>query len=120
MRNKMWIGAVALGLAGFLYAMTWAPAPVDAADGKNLKVLPRNLSKKQIKSIMKDVSKAVDKGCDECHDIENFAKDTPMKKKARQMFQMTNTINATLKKQGFKKKEVTCMTCHGGKAVPKD
>jgi hypothetical protein len=118
MRNKICLAAVAIGILGFVYALTLAPRPAVAGDGKNLKVLSNKLSKKEIKKIMKVVGKSVDKSCDECHDLEDFSKDTPMKKKAREMFKLSNTINARLKKDGFKE-PVNCNTCHRGEAKPK-
>lgn len=118
MRQTILWSAIVFGLVGFLYAMTLAPRPASAGDGKNLKVLSKSLSKKRIKTIMKTVSKAVDKSCDECHELEDFSRDTPMKEKAREMFRLTKSINARLKKDGFKE-PVNCRTCHRGEAKPK-
>jgi hypothetical protein len=118
MRSKIYVAAVVIGLLGFIYALTLAPQPAVAGDGKNLKVLDSSLSKKQIKTVMKAISKAVDKSCDECHDLEDFSKDTKMKSKARQMFQLTNKINARLKADKFKT-QINCNTCHRGAAKPK-
>lgn len=117
MRQRILLGAVVIGLLGFVYAMTWAPQPASAGDGVNLKVLSKSLSKKQIKAIMKTLGKAVDKSCDDCHDLEDFSKDSPMKNKAREMMRMTNSINARLKRDKFEK-PVNCNTCHRGETKP--
>lgn len=117
MRTKILFGTTIAGLLAFLYAVTLAPQPASAGAGKNLKVLPASMSKKEIKKVMKSISKAVGKSCDECHDLEDFSKDTKMKKEAREMFRLASSINARLKKDGFKA-QVTCNTCHRGKAKP--
>ena len=119
MRDKILIGAVVFGLLGFIYAMTLAPQTASAGDGKNLQVLPKSMDKKQLKKVMKTISKAVGKSCDECHELEDFSKDTPMKEKAREMFRLADAINARLKKDGYKH-PVNCNTCHRGEAKPKD
>lgn len=118
MRNTIFAAAAILGALGFVYALTFGPGSAIAGDGKNLQVLSKSLTKKQIKKIMKGIGKAVDKSCDECHDLEDFSKDTDMKKKAREMFRLTGEINARLKKDKFKK-QVNCNTCHRGEAKPK-
>jgi hypothetical protein len=117
MRSKFLIGAI---LAGFLaagYSFTLGAPTADAADAKNLKVLPKNMDKKSLKKLMKKQAKAVGKSCDDCHDISAFDKDTEMKEKGRDMMRLVNTINAKLKKDGFKAK-VSCATCHRGKEEP--
>lgn len=117
MQTKIWIGAIALGLAAFIYSLTWAQQPAAASKPKNLQVLSKNLSKKEVKKIMKGISKSVDKGCDDCHDLEDFSKDTKLKKKARSMMRMVGMINGDLRKGGFKG-QVSCITCHRGKEKP--
>lgn len=113
----------ALSLAGALgvalaLTLTSQPAAVSAAAGKNLKVYPKDTDLAQIKKDMKAVSKATGQSCDKCHkSLDELDADTPMKEKARQMMRMTATINAQLKKDGFKT-QVTCNTCHGGKPKP--
>lgn len=118
MRSKIYAAAAILGLCGFVYAVVVGPSPAAADELKNLQVLPKTLSKKQLKDIMKKVGKAVDKSCDDCHDLEDFSKDTEMKKTAREMFKLTNAINARLKKEKLEGR-VTCNTCHRGEAKPK-
>jgi len=111
---------LALSVLAFVAtSVTAIMSSADAAgDGKNLQVLSKDLTKKEIRALMKEVGKAVGKSCDECHDLEDFSKDGDMKKKAREMFKLTNSINSRLKKDGFKKR-VKCVTCHAGDAVPK-
>jgi hypothetical protein len=68
---------------------------------------------------MKLISKALGVQCDFCHDLDDFSKDGIKQKDiARSMMKMTASINAKLKKDGFKT-EVTCVTCHAGSEHPK-
>lgn len=109
-------GAMALALT---LTMTTQPTPAQAAPGKNLKIYPKDPDVAQIKKDMKVMAKATGHQCEECHkDLEDLAADTPMKEKARQMMKMVGSINATLKKDGFKE-QVTCNTCHAGQKKPK-
>ena len=117
MTNRILLALIVVGLFAFATALSISPEAEAQGELKNLKVLPKSLSKKEVKKIMKSISKATDKSCDDCHELEDFSKDLPMKKKARQMMRMVNTINAKLKKDGFKKR-VKCDTCHRGKAKP--
>lgn len=109
-------GAMALALT---LTMTTRQATVAAAPGKNLKVYPKETDVAQIKKDMKLVAKAVGEQCDYCHDLDAFDKDTPMKEKGRLMMRLVSTINASLKKDGFKETQVTCVTCHQGQKKPK-
>jgi len=97
---------------------------------KNLKVLPKNITKQQMDSVMKNFTVALGVKCNFCHvrnEAEkswNFAADSNKHKNiARQMMRMTATIN----KKYFDVKnskaltadlEVTCYTCHNGKTHP--
>jgi bifunctional DNA-binding transcriptional regulator/antitoxin component of YhaV-PrlF toxin-antitoxin module len=92
------------------------------ADGlKNLQVLPKTLTKDEIKPIMRAQSKALGVECDYCHDVPDMASDKlENKKTARQMMKMTMEINDKWLK-GLKdadKNKVTCGTCHNGKEQP--
>ena len=110
-------GALALGLAITL-TLTTQPAPVHAAPGKNLMIYPKDTDVAQIKKDMKVLAQSLGVKCDYCHDLEAMDKDSDMKKKARLMMKMVGTINASLKKDGFKQ-EVRCATCHAGQKKPK-
>ncbi len=92
------------------------------ADGlKNLQVLPKTMTKDDIKPIMRAQSKALGVECDYCHDVPDMASDKLENKKiARQMMKMTAEINEKWLK-GMKdadKNKVTCGTCHQGKEQP--
>jgi len=111
-------------------AMRWLMVPilvggmgggVALADFKNLQVLPKTISKEELKTYMKAQSKALGVECDFCHDVPDMASDKNDKKQiARKMIQMTNDVNDKWLK-GMKdadKNKVTCATCHQGHEVP--
>src|SRR4051794_34984815 len=83
-------------------AMRWLLVPVFVgatsgvalAEFKNLQVLPKSISKDELKSYMKAQAKALGVECDYCHDVPDMASDKNEKKLiARKMIQMTNEIN---------------------------
>jgi thioredoxin-related protein len=98
-----------LGL--LLFASTTA-----AQEWKDLQVLPRNISKADMKTIMKAQSKALGVDCDFCHQMPTPEKETAKKKTARTMMRMVNDINA--KYLLAVQSKTTCATCHRGKAKP--
>ncbi len=98
---------------------------------KNLKVLPRDINKHQLDSVMDHFTVALGVKCTFCHvrlndEQKNFdfaSDDNNHKKIARNMMRMTNKLN----KKYFDIKnskameadlEVSCFTCHGGKVHP--
>ncbi len=105
---------VALGQAKAA-APAAAAAPAGGAVFKDLQVLPKDTSKATIKTVMKEMSKALGQDCDHCHKEPDMAADTDKKKVAREMMEMVKTINA---KYPMTMKRVTCWTCHRGKAEP--
>ena len=110
-------------------AMRWLLIPifvggvsgVAMADFKNLQILPKTLTKDEMKAIMKAQARALGVECDHCHDVPDMASDKLENKKiARKMMQMQNDINDKWLK-GLKeadKNKVTCGTCHQGHEVP--
>jgi hypothetical protein len=116
MHTKVLLGAILAGFIGLGYAFTVAPSPAAAADGKNLQILPKNMSKKDIKKIMRKMSDALGVECEYCHDMDDMAKDTKHKKVARDMMRMTSDINSKHLKGS--KNKVTCETCHRGQKQP--
>lgn len=100
---------------------------------KNLQILPKDISKEKLDSIMKSYNKALGEKCDFCHvpvpgfadSLDYASDDEPMKKDAREMMRMTIMINKTY--FYFKKEtqpeflnRVRCMTCHQGQAMPEE
>lgn len=104
----------------------------DAQPKRNLKVLPKNISKDDLHKVMDEWKGALGVKCNFCHAASadkpgklNFASDAkPEKEMARKMFTMTGKIN----KKFFHAKKgedgmmamaaVNCNTCHHGEAHP--
>ena len=98
---------------------------------KNLQILPKDISEKDMDSIMLSYTKALGMGCGFCHNpVEGFEDSldyvtdkNEMKENARNMMRMTIDINS--KYFYFDKKvkpvylrTVHCLTCHRGEAYP--
>lgn len=103
---------------------------------KNLKVLPQDISEKQLDSIMDTYCKALKVNCDFCHSAPkilvaitpvnneiDFALDNDMKETARKMMRMTMDINkkyfdfdSTAKPEN--QYLISCNTCHRGNPFP--
>lgn len=97
---------------------------------ENLQVLPKDISKKELVTIMKSFTSALGKRCEFCHvgkgdDLSpfNFSSDEKIEKKtARAMILMMRAINDQYLKNMPLKDEpritVTCATCHHGQPRP--
>jgi len=101
------------------------PAPV------NLKVLPKDISSKELMTIMRGYSQALGVHCNFCHVINeqthhpDFTSDEKTEKNtARTMITMNNEINNKYLSQihdpdaAPDQKTVTCGTCHRGHSMP--
>ena len=101
----------------------------DEPEGKNLKILPKDISHHDLDSIMDNFKAALGVKCDYCHARSkdnpkklDFASDEKEYKLiAREMMKMTDKIN----KKYFKEHEgndnvgaIQCMTCHRGNEKP--
>jgi hypothetical protein len=98
---------------------------------KNLKVLPKNITKEQMDSVMHHFSGSLGVRCSFCH-VRNdstktwdFASDAmPHKAKAREMIKMMDKINDKYfdvtggKRNITTQLMVTCYTCHHGSNDP--
>jgi hypothetical protein len=96
---------------------------------KNLKVLPKNITKEQMDSVMKHFTGSLGVKCNFCHVFNqeqkamDFASDANEHKGvARYMMKMTTKLNKKyfeVKDKSLSAKyEVTCYTCHNGKENP--
>jgi hypothetical protein len=99
---------------------------------RNLKVLPKDISRDSLHHLMDSYNDALGIKCNYCHapraddatklDFSSDAK--PAKDEARYMMNMTNELNKkyfTDMKQDTSKpmsQMVTCITCHNGKELP--
>src|SRR5262245_37187313 len=76
------------------FSVPFWPMAVNADDGaKNLKILPKDMSKADIKKLMKSIASALGVECEHCHNTDNFAEDGEKKEEARAMMRMTGDIN---------------------------
>jgi hypothetical protein len=97
---------------------------------KNLKVLPKNINKKQMDSVMHHFASSLGVRCNYCHQYNaeqkamDFASDANEKKGvAREMLKMMQKLNKKYfhvndSKNLTAKLEITCYSCHNGKANP--
>ena len=101
-----------------LLAATSLGGPVLAQPGpwKNLHVLPKTISKDELRKNMRTISFSLGVRCPFCHEEPDMAKETPKKKVTRQMMQLVAQINTKLTlKPG---EQVGCWTCHRGREKP--
>ena len=110
-----------------------APQKDVFANPQNLKVLPQDISSRELGDTMKGFAMGLGVRCESCHvgeagqplDTFDFASDEkPMKEKARLMLNMVTAINtehvALLNDiEASTPVEVRCVTCHRGRPQPK-
>jgi len=103
------------------------------ADPENLKVLPENISSKDLSNTMKGFAMGMGVRCEACHvgepntplDTFDFGSDEKaMKRKARVMIKMVQEINDIYvprldEIEDSQRVEVRCVTCHRGQQQPK-
>jgi len=118
--------AVIISLVCFAAIVLSFRFPEKKTGFKNLKVLPKDITEKQLDSVMHYYTFALDVSCNTCHAKNSnpiiqgmdFASDTvPLKSRARQMITMTANINKTYfndlnSSRPDTIKAVTCYTCH--------
>ena len=121
---------VTMGLCGLVLASLAFTGKEDPLY-KNLKVLPKDITKEQMDSVMHHFTDAMSVKCNFCH-VKNAEKtewDYPSdankhKLIARDMMKMTNAINDKYFDYTGSKRDlntrlmVTCYTCHNGKKEP--
>jgi tetratricopeptide (TPR) repeat protein len=115
--------------AAFTLLASAGPAVAQVPDEfTNLKILPEDIGKRQLVSMMRDVSAALGEGCDFCHAVQtdtpgrlDFASDDlEHKRVARAMMKMTQEINQKLLPATGRSSpvRVRCVTCHRGVEKP--
>src|SRR5579863_6730836 len=109
-----------------------ATKPPEPPKYKNLKILPKNISKEDLDKVMDHFKAALGVKCSFCHAPSkdtaqkwpDFASDDkPEKLIARKMMKMTSKINKKFfsdnkNEQGVAVPAVECMTCHRGSHHP--
>ncbi|HET6999818.1 MAG TPA: c-type cytochrome [Puia sp.] len=128
--GKKTLVAIIAGL--FILAGIAATKPPEAPKYKNLKILPKNISKEDLDKVMDHFKTALGVKCSFCHAPSkdtaqkwpDFASDEkPEKLIARKMMKMTSKINKKFfsdnkNEQGVAVPAVECMTCHRGSPHP--
>lgn len=115
-------------------AVAFTAPPAEDPGYKNLKILPKDISKEQLHKVMHGFNDALGVKCNFCHAPSkdtaskwpDFASDEkPEKNIAREMMKMTVKINKKffgVKHPVFGEEgmEITCVTCHHGEAHPEE
>jgi hypothetical protein len=105
--------------------------PKDDPIYKNLQILPKDITKEQMDSVMHHFNEALNVRCNFCHVRNDSAKrfdfandDLPHKRKAREMMKLTDKINDDYfdvtggQRTIATSLMVTCYTCHHGSTDP--
>ena len=93
-----------------------------AAEGKNLQVLPKDITKDELKKTMDGFAEQLGVKCTFCHIVDQYEKDErPHKADARRMIKLVLDMKA--KKDDYfgprtKEAVIACGLCHRGKAEP--
>ena len=125
MKRMLSITACFIALIMMSFAIT-----KDEPRYKNLKVLPKNISKQQMDSVMHHFATSLGVRCNYCHQYNaeqksmDFASDAIQKKgTAREMLKMMYKLNKKYfhvndSKSLTAKLEINCYSCHNGKEHP--
>ena len=130
--NKKIVLVTAL-CAGMIFLQSFVQKHDDDDKPQNLKILPKDISEKELHNIMKSFSISLGVHCNYCHVSEqvegqqrpkfDFASDAkPEKKIAREMMLMVGAINANYISKiiggDHELEQVKCVTCHMGRKTP--
>jgi cytochrome c5 len=131
MKNQIKPFSFIIAIVGCISLAATTPQQIQQQDwkAKNLKVLPKDISKKALDSIMHNYKDALGVKCNFCHAKSttdstklDFASDANRKKNfARYMMVMTDSINNKYFKKHLERHgsyAVTCATCHRGQEEP--
>ena len=122
------IAVVATLLAIMIVGMT-AFRPQDDKPKRNLKVLPKDISKDSLDHVMHGWAHALGVKCNFCHAPAqdssshrlDFASDAkPEKQAARNMYKMVGKINKKFFKNDQGVAVISCITCHRGSPHPEE
>lgn len=87
---------------------------------KNLKILPKDISKDSLMNLMEGYNKALGVKCNHCHTMDKSSDKKHEKEIARHMIKFTNELNAKeFAPIGNEyKNAIECATCHRGSTKP--
>jgi len=121
----------ALVLAGGLLTAVHSAAAEEQEKFTNLKVLPKDISPQELRTVMGGFTRALGVRCGACHaqrkdggqGLDFSLDDKPEKKTARIMMQMVHDLNekyiSTLEDHSNPPIQVQCVTCHHGISHPR-
>ena len=121
------IAVVAASVFALAFALVGSPsAQGQQEEPKNLKVLPKGTSHREVVNIMRGFNAALGTRCDDCHaqnkagtDMDFASDEKPMKETARKMLKLVGSINEQIAAMGDKDApQVRCVTCHRGVKRP--
>lgn len=117
-RRVCWFPALAaLALLATALCLPQAGRADDVGDFQNVQKL-KSLSKEDFYRRMKQFCAALGVNCDKCHLRDDYASDEkPEKRKARQMLDVVDTLNAQFFNQPSGPR-ATCYLCHRGAEKP--
>jgi len=129
MKTRVTVSAGILALLLAVVLTAPAPARADDEELKNIKVFPKDITKRQLENVMHGWTRALGVHCTHCHEQKvpgdfrsiDFASDAIDKKEtARRMFTMVKNLNAgpLPKAAGEDDAYVSCVTCHRGLPNP--
>ena len=127
--KKRYVSAILIVALFFIIGAKTNDAPVVTEDFKNLKVLPKDITKEKLDSVMGNYAVSLGVKCNFCHEMAadsipkkhlDFASDKKEEKNtARDMMRMTTYLNTTYfnfshSTQPDTIHTVVCYTCHRG------
>ena len=125
------VSAVALLLFGAVsFLQVGAPSAQQPEEPKNLKVLPKNMSRREVIGVMRSFTQSLGVRCIQCHvstkegserpeDMDYASDKKADKETARKMLKMVANINEQIGQLGLKDPpQVGCFTCHHGVKRP--
>jgi cytochrome c1 len=106
--------AITITLTLNLYGQQQAAPP----GFKNLKVLPKDITRQQLMGYMQAFNRSLGVTCAHCHADDKSSDEKPEKDVARAMMKMMGSIkqNAAEFLPGDRAAKVSCWTCHRGSA----
>lgn len=130
MRHTTMIQRIQLSLLAALCLVLILPSTTlaqESVEYENLQLLDSSMPRREMSDLMKSWARALDVRCEFCHvgnDVDGFdyaLDDKKHKLQAREMLRMTLDINKKyLAEFGGHGLQVTCATCHRGRAEPAD
>ncbi len=108
------VGVVVLFVADRLAAQKPLPAP------KNLQVLPKDISPRELKATMESFADQLGVKCTFCHVLDEYDRDDKQHKQdARRMIRLVQDMRANSARyfvDEVKPERINCWLCHRGKA----